>query len=228
MKYEGEPEWTVEKQNRKQGSTDYESCGWCQQASGTHRYDCCLHGRCHLFPDYDSHEVKWDTTCLFKNLGQKDIADFVDSKTRHISDLRSQITRTEIEIQVLKSLIVDDCPPLPSNRKCDHFSIGDEVWVWVLPSEKHVRHGWISATVIDGYRHHDGCVSFKADEPFHKGDYEYGCGGGGGYATPTIILGREYQWFKSHPDRFLPWMKLACSQKFNGEVIDPESVEVPK
>jgi hypothetical protein len=45
-------------------------------------------------------------------------------------------------------------------------------------------------------------------------------------AVPNIILDSEYRWFKSHPARFKSWIKLACD--FNGETIDPESIEVPR
>ena len=230
----GEPLWDDETRSRKHGSTTFETCGWCVYTStGTWKYDCCLDGCCNLLSSYHPNcDVKWGTKCFIKNLGQKDIEDFIRSKECQIVSERKAIARTESEIQILKELTVDDCPPLPHNRECDHFNIGDRVMNYAAKKmfAEHccLRLGWISGTVVDGYRHHDGCVSFIADEPFHANyEYEQGKGSGSGVSIPFILLESEYKWFASHPDRFLPWLKLACVHDFNGLKIVPESVETP-
>jgi hypothetical protein len=65
------------------------------------------------------------------------------------------------------------------------------------------------AGIVDGegYRHHDGCVSYVLDS---------GKSGGCGYAIPGILKDEEMEYFKSHPEDFAAYCNLS-DRVYNGE-----------
>lgn len=210
--YEGEPEWNAENCNRKRGDTTFEICGWCEhRGCGTCRYDCLLSGDCSLMKDYgEERNVKWDTPCKIKKLGAIDIESLIKSKEWEITSAKSRIETVEKEKSILKELLtkVEWKPPLPDSRPHDYYNVGDGIWVF--------HEGrWNPGTVVLGYRHHDGCVSYILDDypaskPSEKGPW--GCG----YAVPGILKDPEYTYFKAVPERFLEWSKM-CDRSYNGE-----------
>jgi hypothetical protein len=198
-----------------------------------------LEGRCGLMPNW-SGDHNWNDPCHIKKCGKADLQEYAASKKRENENALREIDRRNKQIEVLKGLTesADDMPPLPSHRAHDHFNIGDKVMEYIYPplwaKSEHrpvadVLCKWIPATVINGYRHHDGCVSTISDVQVHTNkDYHDGRGGGSGVGVPLIMLKSEHDWFAEHPDRFRDWMRLSCDHSFNGNAIDPEAVHCPK
>lgn len=158
-----EPEWTEELKNRKIGATTFNLCGWCKhRGSGSYRHDCMIEGSCSLLPEYDDErEVRWDTPCVIMNRGKEDIQRYVQSHKYKIEESKGIIRRERSIIKELKILLpkVKQLPPLPNNRNPEHFNVGDRVAVYYGNELC-----WKFGTVVYGYRHHDGCVSFHIDE----------------------------------------------------------------
>ena len=190
-KVTSEPIWTEELKNRKVGATTLKQCGWCQhRGSGSYRHDCMLEGSCSLMPSYgEERDVKWDTPCVIITKGKEDLENYIKSHACEIEEAKGNIKREEEIINNLKMLIKEarDIPPLPWNRKHNHFNLKDRVSIY-LERERI----WKFGTVVYGYRNHDGMVSFHIDEtpepiyeylPVHKmepGEYP------GGYINPEM------------------------------------------
>jgi hypothetical protein len=208
-----EPVWTQENQDKKQGDTTFNTCGWCKYAgSGSCRHDCHLESKCNLLKSYDK-EVAWDTECLVMKLGRDDLLSIIGSKEYGIKEYEQSITHRLKEIEKLNELVGEakQSPPLAKNRKSDHFNIGDRIYVYI---EK----AWAIGTVAMGYRHHDGCVSFSLDSfPATKAKPW-----GGGFAVPTILLEREMNFFKTKGE-FRDWLKIQ-DDKYNGDRINIEAI----
>ncbi len=210
--YEGEPEWNAENCNKRQGDTTFEMCGWCEhRGCGSCRYDCMLSGYCDLMKDYgDERNVKWDTPCKIKCLGPEDLKSIISSKKWKIESNEQYIVRLKKQIGVLDTLAENALyrPPLPGSRPHDYYNLGDGVWVFH-------ENKWNHGTVVAGYRHHDGCVSYILEEyPDSKADKRgpWGCG----CAVPGILKDVELQYFKENPEAFTIWC-ASCDRPYNGE-----------
>lgn len=231
-----EPDWNAETINRTAGSTDFEVCGWCNhRGGGSYRYNCMLNGTCSLLREYDKHnEVEFDTPCLIRNLGKGDVMALIKSKKYAITECESRIKRANEEIEALVRCAdrASGRPPLPENRPHDHFNINDEIMIYISRPDDRVRYlvenVWLSATVVHGYRHHDGCVSACTKEPYHTGDYLDGCGVGMGYAVPTVLLKSEYDYFAENPEDWQEWIRCACKKSYNGRKFSPDTMPAPR
>ena len=210
MERESGPAWTAENMNRKRGDTTFKQCGWCQfRGGGSYRYDAMLSGGCTLLSEYSEHrERKWHSSCVIKTLGRADLRDIIRSKRSKIEGDQESIKARRSEIADIKKLIGEarDRPPLPSARCHDHFNIDDRVYV--LFEDK-----WNRGTVVSGYRHHDGCVSYVLD------DYSASAGGWGcGFATPCVMLKKEYDYFLKRPLDFEEWLRNS-DREYNGKKL---------
>lgn len=199
----------VEMQDNDQGSTTLKQCGWCEYASGTHRYNYCIKGNCSLDKSY-SNEIMWNDRCKFIDASKSDIDAVIKNHLYTIKQNNESNERHEEYINKLTSIQNDAVyrPPLPDNRKHDHFNLNDNVMI-------HYENHWYTGEVRGGYRHHDGCVSYRLNGigPQNEGFW------GHGSATPTVLLEDEYQWFKLNPQEYLKWCEVAYDKEFNGEKI---------
>jgi hypothetical protein len=205
MEYK-EPEWTAENMNRKQGDTTFKTCGWCKYAtSGSVRYNCMLDSYCNLMKKYDNNrKVKWDTKCLILDYGEMDIKSAIESKEYYTRDNQNSIDRLKKEIEVLRSLKLNNVPPMVESRPHDYYNLNDIVYVF------HDKK-WCQGCVVNGYRHHDGCVSYVLD------DYTESKGGWGcGYRHPCILKEWEYNYFKKNKEEFKNWLKRN-DREYNGK-----------
>lgn len=243
-----EPEWTAENQSRNKGDTTFKQCGWCEHAGcGSYRYQCMLSGSCDLLRTYGD-ERKWNSPCKVIGLGKKDLQGLIDYKKGDIKDREKAIVDLNKEIGHLTELKkkAGEKPPLPGSRDSDHFNVGDRVAV-------NMDGKWIGGTVVYGYRHHDGCVSFhldgenppkfnKLENAFNKEekpkDWEFhqqaidsigeiadapGCG----YSTPSVMLLKEWEWFADHPEEYEWWIKQCLEKDYNGEKLNPKDYPTP-
>lgn len=203
-----EPEWTAENMNKKQGDTTFDICGWCKyNGSGSARYNCMIDSSCSLMKSYEeSHE--WNTKCLFKTLSQTDLRNIVSSKNYEISSLQHQIERLKDQVTFIKSEILKhkDSPPLSWNRTED-YNEGEVVFA-------NLDKKWERGIVIDGYRSHDGCVSYVLDN-YPESKKGWGCG----VQVPQILKEWEYNYFKNNQEDYKIWKEKVESRKYNGEEI---------
>jgi len=144
-----------------------------------------------------------------------------DAKIKFLLDLEKQAERK---------------PALADHRPHDWFNVGDPVvcyiggwerarlrdvisqylpesvvnWLrkcgWLGDAKRVAFKEWATAKVIDGYRHHDGCVSVRYDERTHSGPYLGGHGGGYGMSRPEVMHAWEYDYLREHPDFAKVWM----------------------
>ena len=204
------PEPPDSEKHRKRGETTLKQCGWCEFAGGTHRYDYCIEGNCSLQRDY-SDEIHWDDKCLFLDASQNEIKSCIDYHFYKIKEAEKSIERHNKYIYKLKELhgSAKYTPQLPENREYNHFNEGDRIALYFESK-------WLFGEVVAGYRHHDGCVSYKLDNFGPQQNGFWGCG----VAIPHVMLESEYVWFKSHPKEYELWCKKAYNKKCNGKILE--------
>jgi hypothetical protein len=213
-----EPEWNAENMNKRRGDTTFKWCGWCKHIGcGSFRYDCAISASCDLLSLYNK-ERKWNDSCDVVLYGKTDLRSVIDSKNYEIKQSVENIKVTKKEISVLKSLLNKslNTPPLVNHRSANHFNIDDIVYVFVGKDfdNKNVSTGWHRGKVVNGYRHHDGCVRYVLD------NVEESKGGwGSGTGRPEVLLKSEFDFFKKHKDMFRKWLLMAekKSDKLNIE-----------
>ena len=113
---------------------------------------------------------------------------------------------------------------IPSQRNPNHFDIDDPVYVYRFEDGK-----WYFGHVRNGYRHHDGCVSFRLfgigpqDEDTEPATSLFSQGGywGMGFAVPNVLKKEEYEWFKSHPEEYFEWCQHAYPHKYGDKKLSP-------
>lgn len=202
MKDVGEPEWTEENIARRKGDTTFQICGWCKYcAKGEVVYDCHLDGHCELIDSFaDFRDVTWDMPCRLLQPGKQDIRKVVQMKEAEIRHYEELMIDLESDITILDNIemYVSDIPPLPRSRDNGYFNLGDPVYVFWNGE-------WRHATVVIGYRHHDGFVSLDID----------GCpppetGGvwGAPVRIPIVMNTSEFHFFRNNIERYIAWLGL--------------------
>lgn len=184
--------------------------------------------------------VDWDTDCLMVRPSPELITEIVKQLKAEIEYFKTvAIPEHEHRRDVIKMLVdtAPGTPVLPYHRPHDHFSINDGVAVYFredVETKDHgtVGKGWYSGEVRMGYRHQDGCVSYRLngagpqagndkDFPFRDGFW------GQGMSTPTVMLLSEYQYFVDNPAEWVYWAQNACNQLFNSKTINPFDIAPP-
>jgi len=109
---------------------------------------------------------------------------------------------------------------LPNERPFDYFNIGDKIFTYLTIKDDPSKSGWYSGEVKQGYRHHDGCVSFRLDgigpqdetEPDFQGFW------GSGTQNPGILKLEEFIYFYEHSQEYVEWHQKAIESLYNDEV----------
>lgn len=214
--------------NRQSGATTFNVCGWCKHhGGGLGRHNYLITTRCTLTPEKSySGELRFNTPCLLAN-GTPELlqscVDYLRSKQADLIDRKKEVGGYA---RYLARLMKDaeEKPYLANHRPHDYFNIGDEVMLFI-PQFKNVLsekiNSFVSGKVVNGYRHHDGCVSAYADTQVHLGDYGNGCGMGYGDSRPEIMKKWEYEYLKTHPDYFQVWADSASAdvREFHKEAM---------
>lgn len=216
MKYENEP--PLKDQDRESGSTTLKQCGWCEHASGSHRYNYCISGTCSLQKSYNR-DVTWDKECVLKDASKSDIDSMISSHKYSIksaeASIKSHIEHIETLINI--HLSATERPSLPDDRKHDHFNIGEPIAMFYEDK-------WVFGEVRNGYRHHDGCVSYMLNgigpQDIDKGSGYWGVG----VSVPIIMLKSEYDFFKENNTEYKKWCSIAYDKSFNGETIEVSEI----
>lgn len=207
-----EPEWTAENLNRRRGDTNFKICGWCEYNNlGLTLHDCTLETSCCLLREYSdfNKNLSFDNPCIIYKLGREDIISCAAYKVYQIRNCESTLKKHKEELKILGKLNNPDIPVLAENRNADHFNIKGIVWVF---------HGdkWNKGTVVKGYRHHDGCVSYVLDDYPESGQKGgWGCG----VNVPCILLDKEFKFFKKNLDLFQIWLRLS-DKSYNGKKLE--------
>ncbi len=189
--------------NRKSDATTFNMCGWCKHAGGGGcRYQYHITTSCNLLGN--SLETKFNTPCLLQSKSADEIASEVDRMEREVENLLSRRERVREGIKLLQKLKkgAPDKPYLMSLRPHNHFNVGDEIIVYVGQCGDEGEHKslvkdgvWVSAIVVFGYRHHEGCVSYQSLFPIHSNMSNFeGRGGGAGGSRPEVMLLSDFNY----------------------------------
>ncbi len=194
---------------RKGGSTQYNICGWCSHASGSHRYNYCLSGSCRLLNEWDeavdgrvfhskklyfTHPVKFNTKCILPSLSADQFKRIIKNIGKKVNLLK--VEREGVREAIRKLIRLRDNadgnkPWLVNFRPHDYMNVGDEMVAYIgnwKSNEKIVKGDWVNAMGIFEYRHHDGCMSYQAITPIHSNlSYFEGRGGGAGISRPELM-----------------------------------------
>ena len=114
----------------------------------------------------------------------------------------------------------------PNDRPWDFFNIGEKIVVYLdltyddskpIPdglSEK--DSGWYTGNVQHGYRHHDGCVSYRMDGIGPQGDEDDFSGyWGSGSSWPGIMKAEEFSYFSKHPKEYIKYWDEAMKHNYS-------------
>lgn len=210
--------------NRKSGTTTFNVCGWCEHCGGgTCRHSYHITTYCPLIPRQLGNGETWggnlkfrfNTPCALANGTQELLDTCVEYLKARKAKLVAQKQQAASYACYLTRIMskAEEKPYFASHRPYDWFNIDDRVMFFtsdfdgVLPEKAKT---FVPGKVINGYRHHDGCVSACADEPYHTGDYCEGCGAGFGMSRPEILHDWEFEYLRSHPDYLKVWVR--CSK----------------
>ncbi len=190
---------------RESGTTTFNMCGWCKHTGGgscRHYYH--ITTTCDLLGGYQSSpETHFNTPCLLQSKTADEIADQVKRIESEVADLLAKREKVREGIKLLQHLKkgAPEKPYLMSLRPHDHFNVGDDVMVYIgqwASNEPLVQDGdWVSAIVVFGYRHHEGCVSYQTLFPIHTNmSFLEGRGGGAGMSRPEVLLRSEFNYLQ--------------------------------
>ena len=210
--------------NRESGATTFNVCGWCKHCGGgTCRHSYHITTYCPFIPRQLGNGETWggnetfrfNTPCALAN-GTQELLDtcvgyLKARKAKLLSRKQQAAAYASYLAHVMKK--AEDKPYFASHRPCEWFNLNDPVMFYVFSFEGVLpdkAKTFVSGKVINGYRHHDGCVSVCADEPFHNGEYCDGCGSGFGMSRPEVLHSWEYDYLKAHPDYLKIWLR--CSK----------------
>jgi len=189
---------------RKSGATTFNVCGWCKYAgSGLCRYDYHIASKCSIrtYAGLEDEERRFDSACFLPTASDNVFNDIRTGLARERTRLIATKRTVDGKIKTLLSLEKrsQKKPAMPAHRPHDWFDVGDELVCYVAEwADKITSCAFATAKVIDGYRHHDGCVSVRYDERIHAGEYLDGHGGGYGMARPEVMHKWEYEYLVRH------------------------------
>jgi hypothetical protein len=200
---------------RPAGATTFNMCGWCKHTSGgTARFNYLITTSCSLL-GYTSPETRFNTPCLLRFMKPEEITAQVDQIEGEIKNTLAKREKVREGIKFLLHLKIEatEKPYLVSLRPHDLFDLGDEIVVYIGQwNQKNSEYKsliedgavWVPATVVNGYRHHDGIVNYRAALPLHNNmDNEEGRGGFAGMSRPEAMLRSEFNYLESGDLDFL-------------------------
>lgn len=108
---------------------------------------------------------------------------------------------------------------LTHERPHNYFNVGDKVAVYLMLEDDDerkgkIREGWYSGEVRHGYRHHDGCVSYKLDGVGPQDPPMNDSGAllstfegywGSRMAQPGVMKLEEWLYFRDHSKEYIEW-----------------------
>ena len=121
---------------------------------------------------------------------------------------------------------------LPHNRSHDFFNIDDKIACYLTFEKDHELYnkgdeGWFLGEVRLGYRHHDGCVSYRLNgvgpqdpERDKNGtplDDDFKGYWGSGYSQPGVMKLEEFLYFKDHTDEYIEWFEMSKEHSYGSE-----------
>ncbi|MEM0230747.1 MAG: hypothetical protein QXW00_00845 [Candidatus Woesearchaeota archaeon] len=216
---------TEELKERRDKSTTLNTCGWCQYNSyNTMIYNCRTDGKCSILSEGEISERRMRAydECLLRRMSKSKIEVIKENIQKSMVELGLEYIAVSVNNDFLKSLAKnsEEKPYLPRLRPNDYYKVGDRIVIFASKKEKHwghelIREGFLEGSVIEGQRHHEGIVSFIADEPFHRGAYLSGRGGCAGIFYAEVMLKDDFEYLKGHPEFTRLWLKNAeCSERF--------------
>lgn len=207
---------------RKSGATTFNFCGWCKYAGGgTCRYEYHITTHCGLLSDagIKKDESKFNTPCFLPDASPKLLDQIINGL---IGTLGKNIAAKHICDQKIGYLITlerkaDTKPALPDHRPHDWFNVGDPVVCFVTDFPgRTVNLNLAKGHVVDGYRHHDGCVSVKFKVQLHDGENLGGWGGGYGMSRPEVMHKWELDYLRKHHDFARIWATQGVDPDIRG------------
>jgi hypothetical protein len=212
--------------NREGGKTTFNVCGWCKHAScGSCRYNYYISTSCGIKTKagLNDEERYFNTPCFLIRADSRTLDEIRDGLQCEKEKLIAQKRDTDSKIRLLFALEkrAEKKPALPNQRPYDWFNINDPVVCFIGNwEERLVEADFATAKVINGYRHHDGCVSICFDVKVHDKEYLDGYGNGYGMSRPEIMHVWEFEYLLDHPEFASVWHTLGTSQHLNG--YDPQ------
>lgn len=205
--WSGDPEpLDAESINREGDATTFNFCGWCKHAGGgTCRFRYHITTRCGIKTSagFEDEERRFDTPCFLTDAPNAEFDRLREGLERERNRLIEVKRGTDKKIRTLLNLEkqAEMKPALPSQRPHDWFNLNDPLVCYIgLWEERIVKDDFVTAKVIDGYRHHDGCVSVNYDGRIHNGEYLEGHGGGYGMSRPEIMHAWECEYLLANSD----------------------------
>jgi hypothetical protein len=194
---------------RPRAATTFNCCGWCKYAyCGSGRYNYYITTECEFNARAGRRkygEKRFDTPCFLKDASDVTFAALrfgLITECKKLTLLGKELSK---KVRILEGLErnAERKPAIANSRAHDWFNIGDPivsyVGNWGPDNEKIIDKDFVTGKVINGYRHHDGCISVCYDEKVHSGNYLEGRGGGFGMSRPEIMHKWEFEYMLRNP-----------------------------
>lgn len=211
--------------SREHGATTFNVCGWCQYASGgSCRFNYYVTTYCGILRDAtfkgDKTERRFDTPCFItEGWGESLPKHIVDGLITEKSAVLESKKMTDRKIRILLGLEkrADRKPALPNYRPYDWFNLDDPIVAYVGNWDERIGDAsFETGVVVNGYRHHDGCVSVRFDNRVHTGDNLNGHGGGYGMSRPEVMHAWEFEYLLENLVFATLWAKQGTSSHLEG------------
>ncbi len=160
--------------NGSNEATTFNMCGWCKHnGSGSFRYNYMIHGSCSILSNACiNNERVTNTLCYFTGDSKKDNKVVIGLK-KSLKQTIENIKKHREYISYLNILLktAKNHPALSNHREHDHFNLNDKVVCYIgnwndKGNGPIVDDKFVEGVVINGYRHHDGCVSVYYDKKY--------------------------------------------------------------
>ena len=214
--------------NRNPGRTTFNVCGWCKYATGgTARHNYIITTSCNIKTSAGliDEERHFNTPCFLKEAPYivfDEIRNGLASEQRRLIEEKRRADK-KVKLLVTLERSAEKKPAMSGHRPSGWFNVNDPVVCYTGQGNKNIARAqgeFVTAKVILGYRHHDGCVSVYYDKRIHTGKYLDGHGASYGTSRPEIMHAWEYEYLTEHPDFARIWIRDGVSkyiERFNAE-----------
>jgi len=212
--------------NREYGATTFNVCGWCKfTGGGVCRYSYHITTSCTFKTDagMKDEERRFNTPCFLKKASNETLDSLREGFRKNLNRIIEEKRETDRKIKLLLKLekLAVKKPALPDYRPYNWFNVNDPVVCFVGSwKERIISDQFVTAKVIYGYRHHDGCVSVCYDKRVHSGPYLEGHGGGYGMSRPEVMHVWEFEYLLEHPEFAGLYAKKGVSSSLEGYDIE--------
>lgn len=228
--------------DREYGTTTFNLCGWCKYVrGGLCRYGYYIEPSCLLIPKElgngsgygGTKKSQFNTKCILQNASDEFLKNCHIYLENELVELSAKIAKYEAFAKVLTDLSerAEEKPTFSIARGEDWGKPGDPAVCYCSPKLSNLKY-W--NTFLQGTLGEiNGFITIHFSKKVHDGRAFDGFGFNVGHARPEIMLLKEYQYLRSHPDYRKVWLRAAkfdlldCDTEVLNSALDRDALRTP-